>query len=99
MRLDYRTLKDGDLTIAAHPPDLVDHSPNHVDRWRGFVVDGADWLDEDEDARFSLWYRRYLEGDWNVENGPAFQLVSEIKLINGLSREAVDTARNGNIYR
>jgi hypothetical protein len=36
-----------------------------------------------------LWYRRYLEGHWNVENGPAFQLASEIKLINGLSREAV----------
>jgi hypothetical protein len=89
LKFGYRTLKDGDLTIAAYLPDLVDHSPNHVDRWRPFIVDGADWLEEDEDVRFSLWYRRYLEGDWNVENGPAFQLVSEIKLINGLSREAV----------
>ncbi len=89
VKFGYRTLKDGDLTIAAYLPDLVDHSPNHVDRWRPFIVDGADWLEDDQDVRFSLWYRRYLEGDWNVENGPAFQLVSEIKLINGLSREAV----------
>jgi hypothetical protein len=36
-----------------------------------------------------MWYRRYFEGDWNVENGPAFQMVTEIKLINGLVREAV----------
>jgi hypothetical protein len=39
----------------------------------------------------SLWYWRYLGGDWNVENGPAFQLVSDLKLINCLSREAVGT--------
>lgn len=26
--------------------------------------------------------------DWNVENGPAFQIGSELKLINGLTREA-----------
>lgn len=91
VKFGYRTLKDGDLSIAAYLPDLVDHSPNHLDRWRPFVVDAADWVEEDQDVRFSLWYRRYLEGDWNVENGPAFQLVSEINLINGLSREAVGT--------
>ena len=89
VQFGYRTLKDGNLTIAAYLPDLVDHSPNHVDRWRPFIVDGGNWLEDDQDVRFSLWYRRYLEGDWNVENGPAFQLVSETKLINGLSREAV----------
>lgn len=89
VKFGYRTLKDGDLTIAAYLPDLLDHSPNHVTRWRPFVADGADWLEDDQDIRFSLWYRRYLDGDWDVENGPAFQLVSEINLINGLSREAV----------
>jgi hypothetical protein len=71
VKFGYRTLKNGDLTIAAYLPDLVDHSPNHIDRWRPFTVDGADWLEENQGVRFSLWYRRYLEGDWNVENGPA----------------------------
>jgi hypothetical protein len=89
VKFGYRTLRNGDLAIAAYLPDLVDHSPNHVDRWRPFIIEGAHWLEEDQDVRFSLWYRRYLEGDWDVENGPAFQLVSEIKLINGLSRETV----------
>jgi hypothetical protein len=89
VKFGYRTLKDGDLTIAAYLPDLVDQSTNHVDRWRPFIVADADWLEDEQDVRFSLWYRRYLEGDWDVENGPAFQLVSEIQLINGLSREAV----------
>ncbi len=89
VKFGYRTLRSGVLAIAAYLPDLVDHSPNHVDRWRPFIIAGQDWLEEDQDVRFSLWFRRYLEGDWDVENGPASQLVSEIKLINGLAREAV----------
>lgn len=89
VKFGYRTLKSGDLAIAAYLPDLVDHSPHHVERWRPFIVQSADWLDAAEDVRFSLWCRRYLEGDWDVENGPAFRLMSEIELINGLSREAV----------
>ncbi|MGH9202489.1 MAG: hypothetical protein ACRD2A_14795, partial [Vicinamibacterales bacterium] len=58
-------------------------------RMRRIGVDPHRELDFACRTRFSLWYRRYLEGDWDIENGPAFQLVSEIKLINGLSREAV----------
>jgi hypothetical protein len=85
----YRTLKNGDLTIAAYLPDLLDHSSNHVDRWRPFLVQKGDWLDYADDERFALWCRRYLEGDWDVDNGPAFQVAEEIKLIDGLSREAV----------
>jgi len=91
VKFGYRTLRSGELAVVAYLPDLVDHSPNHVERWRPFVIAGHDWLEEDKDVRFSLWYRRYLEGDWNVENGPASQLVSELTLINGLAREAVGT--------
>ena len=80
----YRTLKNGDLAIAVYLPDFVDHSSSHVDRWRPFIVASAEWLEDDQDLRSSRWYRRYLEGDWNVENGPAFQIGSEIKLNNGL---------------
>ena len=89
VKFGYRTLKNGDLKIAAYLPDLVDHSPNHVARWRPFLVEDAEWQSDDQDDRFSSWFRRYFEGDWHVENGPASQLVLEIKLINGLSREAV----------
>jgi hypothetical protein len=88
VKFGYRTLKNGDLAIAVYLPDLVDHSSSHVDRWRPFIVASAEWLEDDQDLRFSRWYRRYLEGDWNVENGPAFQIGSELKLINGLTREA-----------
>jgi hypothetical protein len=89
VKFGYRTQRSGDLAIAAYLPDLVDHSPNHVERWRPFISAGRDWLEEDQDVRFSLWFRRYLQGDWDVENGPASQLVCEINLINGLAREAV----------
>jgi hypothetical protein len=44
VKFGYRTLRSGELAVAAYLPDLVDHSPNHVERWRPFVIAGHDWL-------------------------------------------------------
>jgi hypothetical protein len=88
VQFGYRTLKNGDLKIAAYLPDLIEKSHKHVDRWRPFIVATDDWVEDDQDERFSLWVRRYLKGDWSVENGPASYVLEEIKLINGLSAEA-----------
>ena len=63
----YRTLCNGDLAIAAYLPDLVERSPAHVDRWRGFHLEHPDWLTESDD-RFDQWVRRYLEASWEVDN-------------------------------
>ena len=88
VRFGYRTLRNGELKLAVFLPDILDKSSGHTERWKAFLVETDDWLDKDKDERFSLWLRRYLEGDWNVDNGPAFQLLDEIKLINGLTAEA-----------
>jgi hypothetical protein len=90
VRFGYRTQKNGELAIAAFGPDLVDKSPDHVARWRPFLIERGDWVDYDEDTRFRMWVRRNIEGEWDVDNGPAFYLLEEIKLINGLAREVVD---------
>ncbi len=88
VRFGYRTMRNGDLKLAVFLPDLLDKSSGHAERWSAFNVKTDDWLDKDKDERFSLWLRRYMEGDWNVDNGPAFQLLEEIKLINGLTAES-----------
>jgi hypothetical protein len=67
----------------------MDKSEGHVERWRGFHLPNPGFVDFDEDERFSKWVRRYLDGDWHVDNGPASHVIKEIALINGLSREAV----------
>jgi hypothetical protein len=89
VRFGYRTLNNGELRIAAFGPDLLTKSRPHIERWRPFRVEAAEWLDYDQDERFSSWVRRYIEADWGVDNGPAFYLLRELTLINGLSREAV----------
>src|SRR5712692_3507250 len=88
VRFGYRTLRNGDLKLAVFLPDLVDKSSGHAERWSAFLIKTDNWLDKDQDERFSLWVRRYMEGDWDVDNGPAFQLLEEIKLVNGLTAEA-----------
>jgi len=88
VRFGYRTLRNGELKLAVFLPDLLDKSKGHAVRWGAFLVKTDDWLDKDQDERFSLWERRYIDGDWSVDNGPAFHLLEEIRLINGLTAEA-----------
>jgi hypothetical protein len=81
-------LRNGDLKIAVFLPDLVDKSHGHLKRWKAFVVETDEWLEEKDDERFSRWRRRYMDGDWNVDNGPASHILEETRLINGLTAEA-----------
>ena len=89
VRFGYRTLKSGDVVIAAFAPDLVKGSAGHAAKWRPHLLQSAEWRDYDEDDRFSRWVKRYLEGSWRVDNGPGYYLGEEIKFINGLTLEAV----------
>ena len=89
VQFGFRTLANGALALAAYLPDLLDKSEGHVNRWKGFLVRDLLWSDYEQDERFKNWIRRNLEGDWDVDNGPAHYLPEEIKLINGLTSEAV----------
>jgi hypothetical protein len=89
VKFGFRTLANGVLALAVYLPDLVDHSEGHVPRWRGFLLQQPAWSDYDEDERFKRWVRRYFEGSWDIDNGPAHYIPEEINLINGLTKEAV----------
>lgn len=79
----FRTMVNGDLAVAAWLPDLVDKSKGHLNRWRGFVLANPQWALEDD--RFELWKRRYLQGDWHVEDGVRAQLSDVIQTARGLT--------------
>lgn len=87
IQFGYRTLDTGELAVAAWLPDLFDKSPGHVQRWTGFHLRDVRWSEPDE--RFRLWVRRYMEGDWDVENGARSQLGEIIGTIRGLTAETV----------
>lgn len=56
--------------------------------WMAFHLKGPDWTTE-RDERFENWIRRYIEGSWEVDNGPLFYLGETIRIINGLTSELV----------
>ncbi|MBN1853455.1 MAG: hypothetical protein JW829_12050 [Pirellulales bacterium] len=88
IRFGYRTLKDGNLAIVAWLPDLHEKSKAHVQRWSAFHLNNPEWV-SDYDERFGNWVLRYLQGSWDVDNGPLHYLGQTIGIINGLTTELV----------
>lgn len=88
IRFGYRTLRDGNLAIVVWLPDLFEKSKAHVERWSAFHLKAPEWT-EDFDERFSNWVQRYLEGSWDVDNGPLYYLGQKMKVINGVTTELV----------
>jgi len=84
----YRTLRDGNLAVVAWLPDLFEKSKAHIKKWAAFHLKDPEWTTE-RDERFRNWLRRYVEGCWEVDNGPLFYLGETIKTINGLTSELV----------
>lgn len=88
IRFGYRTLQNGDLVIVAWLPDLFEKSKGHIQKWSSFQLKNVEWAKEN-DERFNNWILRYLEGSWDVDNGPLHYLGQKIKIINGLTIELV----------
>lgn len=88
IRFGYRTRTNGDLALAVFLPDLKAASQNHQTRWIGFHLQESD-LTDTPDPRFKMWTARYLEGNWEVDNGPLYYVENTIKMINALCNEVV----------
>lgn len=86
IRFGFRALKNGELVIAAWLPDLVNCIDKHKRKWNGYKIDNVDNFEEN-DERFFLWINRYIEGSWEVDNGPIYKLGETIKYINSISFE------------
>jgi len=87
IRFGYRTLMDGNLAVVVWLPDL-EKATAHQARWLGFHLKHPVWTEE-RDERFENWAMRYLEGSWDVDNGPRHYLEQTMNTINGLTSELV----------
>jgi len=86
--IGYRTLRDGSLAIVVWLPDLHKKSKAHIPIWSAFRIKSPEWA-TDYDEQFGNWVLRYLEGSWDVDNGPLYYLGNTINIINGLTTELV----------
>ncbi|HEV2499817.1 MAG TPA: hypothetical protein VGY31_09590 [Terriglobia bacterium] len=88
IRFGYRTLHDGNLALVGWLPDLLERSSSHLQKWMAFRLNKPNWTTE-RDERFENWIRRYIEGSFDVDNGPRFYLGDTIQIVNGLASELV----------
>ncbi len=86
-RFGYRALDNGTLAIALWLQDLMEAGDSHQSRWMGFKLTDPTWATSDE--RFERWFKRYIEGSWEVDNGPKFKLAEIVANINAFTNEIV----------
>lgn len=87
IRFGYRSLANGDLALVLWLPDL-EKATRHHDKWLGFHFRNPAWT-QGTDDRFLKWAMRYLEGSWDVDNGPRHYIAETMNTINGLTKEIV----------
>lgn len=89
IKFGYRTLADGALAVVVFAPDLSNKlGGEHLHRWLAFRLNEPQWPVAD-DERFTLWVHRYLDGSWDVDNGPRYYLGQRIEEISALTSAAV----------
>jgi hypothetical protein len=86
-RFGYRSLANGDLALVLWLPDFK-KATKHQDKWMGFLLRDPVWT-PDADDRFLKWVMRYLEGSWDIDNGPRQCIAETQNAINGLTKEIV----------
>ena len=80
----YRASTDGEWAVAAFAPDLANASPGEEQKWTGFEILGDEGFVAD-DLRLDKWRERYIEGNWNVEDGPIAKLDGVVKQVNAIA--------------
>ena len=88
IRFGYISKKDGTPCIAVVLSDLKEAPETEQKKWGPFLVDKSFLAQEDN--RFKMWYDRYIEGSWEVENGPRKRLSCVIQKINACCKTLVN---------
>lgn len=87
VRFGYRKQTNGNNALVVYMPDLV-KSPMQFARWKGFWLESPQWDDRPDDL-FSKWFRRNIEGCWEVDNDAHHYLNETIEVINSVTLEMV----------
>lgn len=83
VRFGFRRLANNCTCVAALLYDVQDLSEKDLFIWRGNMLDNPKF--SQDDLAFERWVKRYLEGSWEVEDGPRVQIDRLVKLIRALT--------------
>ncbi len=89
LKFAFRRLVDKRMCIGVFMPSFKDKvSEKDYSKWMGFHIEQPEF--HKENYEFERWINRYINGSWEIQDGPKVQIEQEIKLINGLTRIKFD---------
>ena len=91
VQFGFRTRKDGELALAVYVPDLKKSSDSEQKKWQGFKIKDES-IFEKKDERFKLFLNRYINDDWNIDNGILFRIQSIVSEINALTEMTLNNS-------
>lgn len=85
----FRKLENNFVCIAAFMPSFKDKvSEKHHAKWFAFHIKNPSF--HKLNNGFERWTKRYLDGSWDVMDGPKIEIQRELKLINSLTQTKLE---------
>lgn len=84
LKFAFRKLVHKIICIGVFMPSFKDKvSEKDYSKWTGFHIKEPKF--HEDNYEFDRWVNRYINGSWEVEDGPKVQIERELKLINSLT--------------
>jgi hypothetical protein len=99
LSLNYGMAKlvDGRKAIVIPAYRVNKLSEPHASKWRGFYIHDAQ--PDPYDTLFSQWQKRYLEGDWSVEDDALSQVSQLLESINSMTEVSVGLPLYSSVFK
>jgi len=85
IRFGFRRLDDGRICLAVFHKDIKDLPPKDRQLWEADRIPNPCF--QTDDPSFYRWAQRYMEGSWEIEDGPKTLVHRYVLLINALTRQ------------
>lgn len=87
VRFGFRKLRNNCVCIAGLRYDVQELPEKDQFIWRGNMLNSPRFAQDD--PAFERWIHRYIEGSWDVEDGPRIQIDQYVKLIRSLTLQTL----------
>jgi hypothetical protein len=87
LRFGFRRRSNNCICVAALRYKVMGLPEKDLFIWRANMLDNPNFAQND--LAFERWINRYLEGSWEVEDGPRIKIERQIRLIQALTRQTL----------
>ena len=85
LKFAFKKLVNETVCLGVFMPSFKDKvSEKDYSKWIGFHIKDPKFHKNNQD--FERWINRYINGSWEVDDGPKIQIERELKLINSLTQ-------------